>query len=70
MSPISLLADVNDPINVWLRENPVFLGLIAIAIRAYPSCFGIAGLRFGTTNDKWGNKMEGGWLPLHRSFVL
>ena len=33
MSPFTLLADANDPMNVWLTEHPVVLGLIALAIR-------------------------------------
>ena len=60
MSLISLLADANDPINVWLTEHPAVLGLIAIAIGALLVYFGYAGLQSGTTKDKWGNKMEGG----------
>ena len=64
MSHFALLADANDPMNVWLTEHPVVLGLITIAIGALLFYFGYAGLQSGTTKDKWGNQMEGGMASM------
>lgn len=60
MTMFQVLADANDPANVWLREHPFVMGLIALTIGAVLAYFGIAGLRSGTARDKWGNEMEGG----------
>lgn len=60
MFSIPLLADRNSAANQWLRENPLILGLIMGVIGIVLLCFGIAGLKAGTTRDKYGIELSGG----------
>lgn len=49
----------NEAINNWLSQNPMVLGLGALALGAVLIGFSIAGLMTGETHDKRGRKMEG-----------
>jgi len=50
----------NSPINKWLNENPLILGLIAIMIGIMLAGSGAYELRKGVTHDKYGIEIKGG----------
>lgn len=49
----------DSPINQWLAQNPLVLGLIAISIGAVLAGSGIYELRKGVAHDQYGNEMHG-----------
>ena len=49
----------NSPINQWLNENPLVLGLLALIIGIVLAGSGIYELRNGVSRDKSGNEIEG-----------
>ena len=50
----------DSPINRWLGENPVILGLILLLIGGVLAISGVYELRKGVAHDKYGNEMRGG----------
>ncbi|WP_144056617.1 MULTISPECIES: hypothetical protein [Rhodopirellula] len=60
MSPYTLIADRNSPTNVWLRENPLVISLVAGVLGIALVYFGVVGLKTGATKDKYGNEVTGG----------
>lgn len=64
MSPFILIADRNSPTNVWLRENPIVISLVAGVLGIALVYFGVVGLKSGTTKDKYGNELTGGVAAL------
>jgi thiol:disulfide interchange protein len=61
MNAILLLVrgDANSPINKWLNENPLVLGLLALMIGIALAGSGIYELRNGVSRDKRGNEIKG-----------
>jgi uncharacterized membrane-anchored protein len=61
MNAILLLVrgDANSPINKWLNENPLVLGLLALIIGGVLAGSGIYELRKGVSRDKNGNEIKG-----------
>jgi uncharacterized membrane-anchored protein len=49
----------NSPINKWLNENPLVLGLISLTIGIVLAGSGIYELRKGVSRDKYGNEIKG-----------
>jgi uncharacterized membrane-anchored protein len=62
MNTILLLvrSDANSPINKWLNENPLVLGLLSLMIGIVLAGSGIYELRQGVSRDKYGNEIKGG----------
>lgn len=62
MNSLKVLAQrgADSPANKWLNENPLVLGLIAIAIGAALAGSGAYEMRKGVAHDKYGNEMRGG----------
>ncbi len=60
MHRIVLLADRNSPANVWLREHPLVISVIAGLLGMTLLYFGIVGLKNGVTKDQFGNELTGG----------
>ena len=60
MDLIPLLADRNSPTNVWLRENPLVLSAGMALLGLVLLYYGVAGIKSGTTRDKYGNEITGG----------
>jgi hypothetical protein len=62
MNTILLLVrgDANSPINKWLNENPLVLGLLSLIIGIVLAGSGIYELRNGVSRDKYGNEIKGG----------
>jgi hypothetical protein len=50
----------NSPINKWLNENPLVLGLLSLIIGIALAVSGINELRNGVSRDKRGNEIKGG----------
>ena len=50
----------NSPANVWLRENPLVLGLLALLLGVVLAGSGAYELRKGVAHDKYGNVIPGG----------
>jgi uncharacterized membrane protein len=50
----------NSPVNRWLAEHPIVLGLIFLAIGLVLLLSGLYELRKGVAHDKYGNEFEGG----------
>jgi len=50
----------DSPANKWLNENPLVLGLIAIAIGVALAGSGAYEMRKGVAHDKYGNEIPGG----------
>jgi uncharacterized membrane-anchored protein len=48
------------PVNQWLDENPLVLGLIAILLGAVLAGSGVYELKKGVAHDKYGNELRGG----------
>jgi uncharacterized membrane-anchored protein len=61
MSTILLLVQrgANSPINQWLNENPLVLGLLSLIIGIVLAGSGIYELRKGVSRDKHGNEIKG-----------
>lgn len=61
MNPILLLLqrNANSPINKWLNENPLILGLLSLIIGIVLAGSGIYELRQGVSRDKHGNEIKG-----------
>ncbi|WP_310485204.1 hypothetical protein [Chamaesiphon sp. VAR_48_metabat_403] len=61
MNTIILLVQsgANSPINKWLNENPLILGLLSLIIGIALAGSGIYELRNGVSRDKNGNAIEG-----------
>jgi uncharacterized membrane-anchored protein len=51
--------DANSPINKWLNENPLVLGLLSLMIGIVLAGSGIYELRNGISRDKNGNEIKG-----------
>jgi uncharacterized membrane-anchored protein len=51
--------DANSPINKWLNENPLVLGLLSLIIGIVLAGSGIYELRNGVSRDKNGNEIKG-----------
>jgi uncharacterized membrane-anchored protein len=51
--------DANSPINKWLNENPLVLGLLSLMIGIVLAGSGIYELRNGVSRDKNGNEIKG-----------
>lgn len=49
----------DSPVNVWFRENPLVLGLLAIFLGVVIGGYGVFELITGAARDKFGNKHEG-----------
>jgi hypothetical protein len=62
MNRLSLLAQrgADSPANKWLKENPLILGLLFLAIGAVLAGSGFYELRKGVAHDKYGNEIKGG----------
>lgn len=62
MNSMLLLAQrgADSPANMWLNENPLVLGLIAILIGGALAGSGVYELRKGVSRDKYGNEIKGG----------
>jgi uncharacterized membrane-anchored protein len=54
-----LVRDANSPINKWLNENPLVLGLLSLMIGVVLAGSGIYELRNGVSRDKNGNEIKG-----------
>jgi hypothetical protein len=52
-------SDKNSEINVFLRENPLILGLVFLALGLVLGLWGLHELRQGVAHDKYGNEMRG-----------
>ena len=50
----------DSPINKWLGENPIILGLIFLALGGVLAFSGVYELRKGVARDKYGNEIRGG----------
>jgi thiol:disulfide interchange protein len=62
MNHLILLAQrgADSPANKWLNDNPLVLGLIALAIGVALVGFGLYELSTGVSRDKYGNEIKGG----------
>jgi uncharacterized membrane-anchored protein len=49
----------DSPINKWLNENPLVLGLLSLMIGSVLAGSGIYELRTGVSRDKRGNEIKG-----------
>jgi uncharacterized membrane-anchored protein len=49
----------DSPINKWLNENPIVLGLLSLMIGIVLAGSGIYELRKGVSRDKYGNEIKG-----------
>jgi hypothetical protein len=61
MNPIILIVQrgANSPINRWLNENPLVLGLLSLTLGIVLAGSGIYELRKGISRDKYGNEIKG-----------
>jgi uncharacterized membrane-anchored protein len=61
MNTILLLLQrgADSPINKWLNDNPLVLGLLSLIIGIVLAGSGIYELRKGVSRDKYGNAIEG-----------
>ena len=50
----------DSPVNVWLRNNPLALGMIAIVLGVLLALSGVMNLRTGVTKNKLGMEFRGG----------
>jgi hypothetical protein len=62
MNGLILLAQrgADSPANKWLKENPLILGVLFLAIGAVLAGSGYYELRKGVAHDKYGNEIKGG----------
>lgn len=49
-----------DDLNQWLKDNPVVLGGILIAVGSLLVFFGLRGWKSGSTRGKYGEEISGG----------
>ncbi len=50
----------DSPMNKWLNENPLVLGIGALVLGAVLALSGFVNLKTGTSRDKWGTEHTGG----------
>lgn len=62
MNNLVLLAQwgADSPVNEWLNENPLVLGLLALLIGAALAGSGVYEMRKGLSHDRYGNEIKGG----------
>jgi hypothetical protein len=58
--PMLAQRGANSPINKWLAENPLVLGLISLALGGGILAYGLYELKSGVSRDKRGRQIQGG----------